>query len=193
MRQYAKQGREAVIVDEDLRGEPHRARQLAFRVRNQALQGLNLLIKLRLERESIGDEQLQEGALNEEVLRLLLDLRLASYERCIVAAAVILAHLLLNFGQIALDTLDHVCLNLPVKLGSLRRSLCRYHEGADHVVDLLRLVVLLVLAHVKRLVHEVSQVGDGWNLVTIEAIDDNLVDEAAEGPTSYVDARRLFL
>ena len=155
MRKYAKQGRKAVIIDEDLRGEPHRARQLAFGVRDKALQGLNLLVKLRLKRESIRDEQLQEGALYEEVLRLLLDFRLASYERRIIAAAVILAHLLLKFGQIALDALDHVCLNFPVKLCGLRRSLCRYHEGADHVIDLLGLVVLLVLAHVKRLVHEV--------------------------------------
>ena len=37
LRKYAKQGRKAVIVDEHLRGKPHRARQLAFGVRDQAL------------------------------------------------------------------------------------------------------------------------------------------------------------
>ena len=107
----------------------------------------------------------------------MLDLCLTANKSGVVAATV-LAALLLKFCKVALDALDYVHLNLAVKLGGLRRPLGRDHERAHHIVNLFCLVVLLVLAHIESLVHEVSQVGDRGDLVAIEAIDDYLVDEA---------------
>ena len=80
-----------------------------------------------------------------------------------------------------MNLLDVALLHLAVKLGGLRGSLCCDHQGAYQVVYLLGLVILLLLAHVEGLVHEVGQVGDGRDRVAVEAIDDNFVDEASEG------------
>ena len=141
---------------------------------------MNLLIELSLEGKSISDHELEECALDEEVLCLLLQLRICDEGRIMTAIDLTGSPVLLQLSHVSGDFLDHIDLDLAEELRGLSRSLGGHHEGAYQVVDSLGLGIFLLLAHIEGLIHEIGQVCDGWNRVTVEAVYHNLLNKATE-------------
>ena len=178
--QNAQNGGERVVRDKHLWCKAHLRGNLALCKGDHSRQSLKLLVELSLKREAVGYEQLKEGTLDEEVLGLISQLRFTDKGR-VITATLFAGPSLLKLRHVSMNLLDVALLHLAVKLRGLRGSLRCDHQGAYQVVYLLSLVILLLLAHVEGLVHEVGQVGDGRDRVAVEAIDDDFVDEASEG------------
>ena len=66
--QDAKQGGERVIRNEQIGCKSHLCWNVTFCERNHSGQSLDFFVKLGFKRETISDYQLENGALNQEVL-----------------------------------------------------------------------------------------------------------------------------